>query len=437
MHVRTCTNGVLDGTGTFGSCVVDQPLACQFNGMTVPSGQSVTAYLTSTVPAGSICQPQTRVCTNGVLSSAGEFATCSPATPAACLVNGQTVASGSSIVLFKTAVAASGSCETETRVCTNGALSGTATFLACDNSPLLSPPPYTQFRTDFDSASKGMINDPVTIDPCQLQPIVGWQADLCANINRATRGHFYSNSYNVNKNFSRFWVLHVNDEPAFEADNSGPPGQSLPVNGGVVGVVPLSNGVQLELSNLALNGASTPGGIPFIGYGLQMGRGAGNSPLLPNANYIFSFDVTLNSIATSLLSSQGVISIHFFVETQAAGKRKFSWVFLGRKNSGYVGSMVWNWPIRESMWYPGAVIDGDNGANISSRCNIAVPEVQMSANGLGKTVHYDIDLAKYISCVSGLAADTPITGIHFALEESAYQANYIKASFTNISTRPK
>ncbi len=53
------------------------PASCSFDGQTVASGASVTAYQASSVPAGSVCVSQQRVCTDGVLSGTFANAACS------------------------------------------------------------------------------------------------------------------------------------------------------------------------------------------------------------------------------------------------------------------------------------------------------------------------------------------------------------------------
>lgn len=51
--------------------------SCDFGGQTVPSGQSIKAYQTSTVAFGSTCNFESRLCTNGVLSGNYSFGACS------------------------------------------------------------------------------------------------------------------------------------------------------------------------------------------------------------------------------------------------------------------------------------------------------------------------------------------------------------------------
>lgn len=134
---RTCTNGQLSGTYAFGSCAVNAPQACLFNGQTVASGTTVTAYDNSTVPYGQTCSSQARLCTNGALSGTFAYGTCAPEAPASCLFNGQTVASGTAISGYQTSSVPYGqTCIAQSRVCTNGVLSGSYTFGSCaPNAP--------------------------------------------------------------------------------------------------------------------------------------------------------------------------------------------------------------------------------------------------------------------------------------------------------------
>jgi hypothetical protein len=130
---RTCTDGVLSGTYPFGSCAVDAPASCLFNGQTISSGSSVSAFDASTVPYGQTCIAQTRLCTNGVLSGSYTFGSCSVDGPASCLFNGQTVVSGNTVTAFQISSVPYGqTCTSETRTCTNGSLSGSMTYGSCD-----------------------------------------------------------------------------------------------------------------------------------------------------------------------------------------------------------------------------------------------------------------------------------------------------------------
>ncbi|MFN8792618.1 MAG: hypothetical protein ACK5Y2_14275 [Bdellovibrionales bacterium] len=130
---RTCANGLLSGSFAFASCSVGQPQACLFNGQTIPHNQSVTAYQMSSVPAGQTCQFQTRVCSNGVLSGSFAFSSCSVGQFQSCLFNGQTIGHGLSVTAFQTSSVPFGqTCSSESRTCNNGLLSGSFSFASCN-----------------------------------------------------------------------------------------------------------------------------------------------------------------------------------------------------------------------------------------------------------------------------------------------------------------
>lgn len=132
---RTCNNGVLSGTYNIASCTVSAPLSCMFNGQTVPHGQNVTAYQSSTVNFGQSCTSQVRSCNNGSLSGSYSYSSCVVNSAASCLFNGQTINHGQSVTAFPSSTVAYGqTCQPETRTCYNGTLSGSATFANCSVS---------------------------------------------------------------------------------------------------------------------------------------------------------------------------------------------------------------------------------------------------------------------------------------------------------------
>lgn len=116
-QVRTCNNGVLSGAFNFASCTVDTPKNCSFNGQTVAHGSPVQAYQNSTVNAGQTCVVETRVCTDGNLSGSYNYGSCTVAANAACLFNGQTVAHGQNVIAFLNSTVLVGqSCNAQNRV---------------------------------------------------------------------------------------------------------------------------------------------------------------------------------------------------------------------------------------------------------------------------------------------------------------------------------
>lgn len=130
---RTCDDGHLSGSYQYSSCDVGQAASCLFAGSTVPDGGTVTAFATSSVAFGSNCQAEQRSCNNGQLSGSYQYISCSVSAPKSCLFNGQNIASGESVIAFqaKNPNSNSGLCESEMRTCNNGVLSGSYAAASC------------------------------------------------------------------------------------------------------------------------------------------------------------------------------------------------------------------------------------------------------------------------------------------------------------------
>lgn len=129
-QVRTCNDGDLSGNAQFASCQVGEPMSCLHNGKTYKHLDSVVAYESSSVAYGSSCKNETRVCYNGEMSGAYAYASCAVDVPASCLFSGQTIAHGESVQSYGPP-SENGVCAKETRVCTNGVLSGSYTSMTC------------------------------------------------------------------------------------------------------------------------------------------------------------------------------------------------------------------------------------------------------------------------------------------------------------------
>ena len=132
---RNCSNGSLSGSYSFGSCSVQSPATCSFNGQTIAHGASLTAYQVNSVAYGEECSSETRNCSNGTLGGTYSNSSCSVAAAAGCSFGGQTVYHGSSITAYLSdSVAYGQTCATQTRSCSNGTLSGTYLYGACSES---------------------------------------------------------------------------------------------------------------------------------------------------------------------------------------------------------------------------------------------------------------------------------------------------------------
>lgn len=174
-ETRTCTSGVLSpgsfpsASCTTGSTPTPAPTAtptptptstpsptpgggqCSFNGTSINHGDSVTAYQFDEVTSPDTCESETRTCNDGTMSGSFNYETCdvlaaptptatpaptatsTPApTPASCMFNGIPVADGASVTAYLSdAVTEPDVCQSESRTCSSGSLSGSYAFPAC------------------------------------------------------------------------------------------------------------------------------------------------------------------------------------------------------------------------------------------------------------------------------------------------------------------
>jgi endoglucanase len=136
-QARLCSDGILSGDYSYASCSVNPaPVGCSFNGSAIAEGASVTAYSLASVPYGTSCLNQTRLCSNGVLSGNYSYASCSVNPAAACTFNGASIANGASVTAYSQATVPNGqSCSSQVRSCGNGVLSGSYSFATCSVNP--------------------------------------------------------------------------------------------------------------------------------------------------------------------------------------------------------------------------------------------------------------------------------------------------------------
>ncbi len=129
---RTCNNGVLSGTFSNSICSVAPAANCSLNGISIAHGAAKSFSAAPSVPFGQACATQSRACINGALSGSYTFQSCSVAAPLACSFNGVTVPHGSGITGYAAAVVPySQSCQSEARYCNNGYLSGSYAVSSC------------------------------------------------------------------------------------------------------------------------------------------------------------------------------------------------------------------------------------------------------------------------------------------------------------------
>jgi type II secretory pathway pseudopilin PulG len=136
-ETRTCTNGALSGSYTNASCTVSGGANCTGTPCgTIAHGATCTAYQNSTEPFGGSCTSETRTCTNGALSGSYTHASCTVSSPASCSSPCGTIAHGATCTAYlNSSEPYGGSCSSETRTCNNGVLSGSYTHTSCSVNP--------------------------------------------------------------------------------------------------------------------------------------------------------------------------------------------------------------------------------------------------------------------------------------------------------------
>lgn len=127
---RLCGSTGLTGTAQYDSCSVGAPASCLHKGINVPHGQLITAYSKSTVPYGQSCSPVSLSCSNGDLSpdpSATPYTSCTVGAPAACTYKDGNLAHGQKIMAYTKATVPYGQkCVALQVSCNNGDLSNAA-----------------------------------------------------------------------------------------------------------------------------------------------------------------------------------------------------------------------------------------------------------------------------------------------------------------------
>lgn len=142
-ETRTCFSGTLSGTAASISCGVLPPVSCAFASTTIPHGTSIVAYGSATTPAGVMCAAEPRSCYNGVLSGSYPYSSCA-VSYASCTLDGITLKHNESRSFHASSTVAYGSlCEAvanvQVRTCQNGTMFGTDTFNRASCSPSAAP----------------------------------------------------------------------------------------------------------------------------------------------------------------------------------------------------------------------------------------------------------------------------------------------------------
>lgn len=141
VQVRSCYNGTMSGSGSYVYTSCNDTLSCTIGSTVLPSGATQNFYSYTAAPIGQACSSyvQSRTCTNGLASGSASYSNASCTNNASCTIGSTIVPDSASQPFYSYAAAPAGqlcSSYVQTRTCTNGAASGSASYsnAACTNN---------------------------------------------------------------------------------------------------------------------------------------------------------------------------------------------------------------------------------------------------------------------------------------------------------------
>jgi len=248
--------------------------------------------------------------------------------------------------------------------------------------------------------------------------------------------------FGLNAPHDLYWVVHANNDPAFDQCRRGPPSASETIVDPVaaparpslykIGFDVQSGGSRILNiivapweHDFACAGYVDPwtGGnkqmtIPYLSVGAHADRGNGEPvayvhPSLRTGADVLRFDARIRG--HSALACRGDpddpcrpehVAAHAGVLFIArwAGVRRM--LFFDLYNEGVLANAApssshWSWPIQESMFWPGGEVAAMSAEQVTSGCaaTSAVPRLEP---GAGDTTHYALNVTKLLSCAETL-----------------------------------
>lgn len=288
--------------------------------------------------------------------------------------------------------------------------------------------------------------------------------------------------FQINSPQDKYWVLHVNNDPAFDQCREGPPSLSETITNYKSAPEKLFNvksekvnvndyfflrqlGIKINAAKHDFNCAGEfELTIPFISIGSH--TGAGNPDFLTTINRsgatndTLGFSAKIGDYSPFTCTESGCpgsssVGSHtgFFIVAEWASSAntgdpsidypKFVWVDLlqtGGLSSALAPSSTgfWSWPIFDSMFWPGAEI-AFMDANTASSCpDLVIHDLTI---GAGDVTHYTIGIKDLFLCASDHlnlfqapmpAGDIKITGVHFFAEAANATSGNIEMLLRNI-----
>lgn len=254
--------------------------------------------------------------------------------------------------------------------------------------------------------------------------------------------------FSMNSPGSTYWMVHANNDPAFDECHEGPPGASeKPVDASTSAglfrlysepyqepFLPVRHRIHFVVYN-ADNNTDCGNTIPFLSVGAQEGRGNSTAVGTLNMNLTtsvkdrlkFGFEV-IGVSAPNVFSWTGV-----FVLAEWGGIKRMVQVPLhatGDTAGDPAARTFWNWPVNDSIFFPGAeVAILPAWSDEASDCDLGIDEI--TSGDIGTTQYYDFRVSEVFKCALDedlLTGNDPsgtidLEGVHFYIETEGASGN--------------
>ncbi len=323
-------------------------------------------------------------------------------------------------------------------------------------------------RTNYDALDEGTAANPLTFIPCLYQQPDPLLIDP-PGCNSGPAVFSQSNAWTNGLTWPTddYWVLLMNNEPAFNTCNSGPPDNSLPRSApgqGIMGFeISTAAGESFKRAHLHVANDGNPcgaGAIPFLSFGAHQHRGNRGRPILalhpsptsarPAPTHL-EFTVKLEGISISDGDAGRTYlwTVASWPRQSGAVVPRMLFLELGiwSRIPGWQARRLqrhWSWPIGEDFLQPGADIAFLDAQDAREFCHLDVPALYLTDDiVVGREITYDIDVSRLYDCASDLglfdeplspaAVDVPVHTVFFA-SEVARAGSSIWTSFHGLRT---
>ena len=267
--------------------------------------------------------------------------------------------------------------------------------------------------------------------------------------------------FSLNSPQSQYWVIVANSEPAYDQCNDGPPGLSHTIRDPLVDPAPALYKVAMEKlesgarrAHLIVNASNHPfrcdrpgykqgphSVFPFLSLGAHRGHGQEGPVAVMNRGLPQRVQWTSRTWGYApfgcdaakgreLCFAQGVHA-GFYAMSSWNGVKRLLFVDLVSEGDldygrGPPGKTHWNWPIAESLYYPGAELAYLTSDLLATHCSIDVPRLPLD----GLWADYSVDVTALFACAGELAlfssplpadGNVALDGFHWYLESVGTQ----------------